>query len=87
MYVILRVIRAAFGLIAAWQLYSMFSVYLSYLDTLGFVTSMAWAMIIIKAFIVIVFGSLFFAVRILINRLYKKKSGGPHPALISPWSL
>ena len=87
MYIILRTIRAASGLIAVWQIYSISSVYLSSLTTVGAVTSMAWAFIIIKAVIVIIFGGLFFVIRLLINRLYKKKTGGPHPALRSLWSL
>lgn len=87
MYTILRLVRAAFGLIAIWQLYSMGSVYTSSMLEFGEETSMAWAFIIIKAIIVIVFGSLFFVIRLLINRSHKKRVGGPHPALLSRWSL
>ena len=87
MYITLRVIRALFGLVALWQLYRLFSVLVSSEATYGQVTTMAWAIAIVDGVIVIVFGALFFASRLLINRIHRKRTGSPHPALVSHWSI
>ena len=87
MYIILRIVRVAFGLLAAWQLYGILNVFAYSINTFGFETPNAKALIIIKAVIVVVFGGLFFAIRSIINRLHKKRAGVAHPALMSPLSL
>ena len=45
------------------------------------------ALVFIKVIALVVFGALFFGLRSLINWLYTKKHGTPHPALAKMWAL
>ena len=86
MYLLLRIIRGIVGAIAGWQVIGLLPV-AGWVQNLGAVTSAMWAIFVLKLVLLLVFGGLFFALRLLINRLHVRFQGSPHPALVKRWSL
>lgn len=86
MYLVLRIVRGIFGAIAGWQVIGMLPV-TGWLQNLGAVTSSMWAVLALKLVLLLLFCSLFFGMRLLINRLHIRLQGSPHPALVKTWSL
>ncbi len=86
MYTVLRIIRGIAGFIAGWQIFGLLPV-IGWLSNLSATTGGMWAIALVKALILVVFGAIFFGLRSLINNLHTKRHGIPHPALAGRWSL
>jgi hypothetical protein len=43
--------------------------------------------LVLKLILLLIFGGLFFGLRLFINKLHTKLQGSPHPALATKWSL
>jgi hypothetical protein len=85
-YILLRIIRALFGFIAAGQLLGLLPV-IGWLSNLSATNGGMWVIVVVKVFILLVFGGTFFWLRTLINKLHTKKHGMPHPTLHTRWTL
>lgn len=86
MFGFLRFIRGFCGFLFAMQIIGLFPV-LTWLQQPDAVTGNMLALVFIKVVALVIFGALFFWLRNLINRLYTKKHGIQHPALIKQWAL
>jgi hypothetical protein len=86
MYLVIRIIRGLFGLVAAAQLVQALAALLA-LSKPSTDTNTALAAATVAFVLVAIFGGLFFLLRALINRMHKSKHGTPHPALVKPWNL
>ena len=87
MFGLLRTIRAFCGLIFAIQVVGLLSVF-TWFQHPTVVTGSMLAMLLIKVITVVVFGGLFFWLRLAINRLHTKRYAMPHPALATKrWAL
>lgn len=80
MFGILRIVRAIAGLGFFFQLIGLFPA-LTWLQDTSAVDSKMVAFMGIKILLALVFGAIFFGMRLLINWLHIKKDGEPHPAL------
>ena len=84
---LLRFIRGFCGFIFGWQVLGLLPV-LSWVQQPDAITGSMVAVLLLKLVALVVFGSLFFALRRLINHLYEKKHGTPHPVLTEKkWAL
>ena len=86
MYLVLRIVRAVCGLIAALQIFGLLPV-LGWLQNLGAVTGDMWAVVVAKLLLLFVFGGIFFGLRSIINRSYLKAHGASNQTRIGLWSL
>ena len=87
MFGLLRFIRGFCGLLFVMQIVGLLPV-LTWLQQPDAVTDDMWAQVFIKVLALALFGSLFFGLRSIINRLHIRKHGVPHPALAEKqWSL
>lgn len=86
MFGFLRFIRGFCGFLFAMQIIGLFPV-LTWLQQPDAVTGNMLALVFIKVVALVIFGALFFWLRNLINRLYTRKHGTQHPALIKQWAL
>lgn len=80
MFGILRIVRAIAGLGFLFQLIGLFPV-LTWLQDTSAVDGKMLAFLGIKIVMALIFGAIFFGMRILINWLHIKKDGEPHPVL------
>jgi hypothetical protein len=85
-YLLLRVIRAVFGFMAAWQILGLLPV-VGWLQNIESASGGMWAIALVKIVMLLVFGTIFYGLRALINKLHFKKHGTQHPALVGRWSL
>ncbi|PPC80809.1 MAG: hypothetical protein CTY38_10295 [Methylotenera sp.] len=76
----LRLIRGLCGFLFVMQIVGLLPL-LTWLQQPDAVTGEMWAQVIIKVLAFGLFGWLFFVLRSIINRLYKKEHGVPHPIL------
>ena len=84
---LLRFIRGFCGVLFVMQIAGLLPV-LTWLQQPDAVTDGIWVQVIIKVLALALFGSLFFGLRSIINRLHTMKYGVPHPALAeNKWSL
>ena len=86
MFGLLRVIRGFFGFIAAWQVFTLLPI-LSWVQNLGAVNGKMMAILVMKLLIMGISFGAFFGLRLLINKLYIKRHGIKHPALVKKWTL
>lgn len=86
MFGFLRFIRGFCGFLFAMQIIGLFPV-ITWLQQPDAVSGNMLALVFIKVVALVVFGALFFWLRNLINRVYTKKHGTTHPALIKQWAL
>lgn len=91
MFFILRFIRGVFGFIFATQLLQVAEAVLNFAFRYELVSvdlGKYFALLLIKTVVLIVSCFLFFWLRLLINKLYEKKHGTPHPTLgDKKWNL
>jgi hypothetical protein len=91
MFFILRFIRGIFGVVFATQVLQVLEAVLSLAfkyDVVSVDLGKYFALLLIKTVVLIVSCFLFFWLRLLINKLYEKKHGTPHPALgAKKWNL
>jgi hypothetical protein len=80
MFGLLRLIRGFCGFLFASQVIGLLPA-LTWLQKPDAITDDMWVKVIIKTVALVLFGWLFFWLRKLINRLYTKKYGIPHPVL------
>ena len=85
-YIVLRVVRALIGFIAGWQIFGLLPV-IGWLSNLNATTGGMWAIVFVKAIILLIFGAMFFWLRTIINKLHSKKHGKPHPTMHTQWTL
>jgi len=85
-YIFLRIVRAIFGLIAAWQVLGLLPV-IGWLSNLGATNGGMWAFVLVKSILMLVTGGLFFWLSKYINRLHMKKHGKPHAGLYTQWTF
>lgn len=84
---LLRVIRGFCGFLFGWQILGLIPV-LSWVQQPSAITGSMWAVLILKLVAIVIFGSLFFGLRRLINYMHTKKHNLPHPALANNnWAL
>ena len=83
---LLRFVRGFCGILFFTQIAGLFSG-LTWPQQPDAVTGHMLALLLIKVVAIAIFGGLFFLLRNLINRLYIKRNGIPHPALVKQWSL
>jgi len=86
MFGFLRFVRGVSGLLFGMQIVGLLPI-LTWLKQPDAVTGSMLALVFIKVIALVVFGALFFGLRSLINWLYTKKHGTPHPALAKMWAL
>jgi len=86
MFGLLRFIRGFCGFLFAMQIVDLFPV-LTWLKQPDAVTGNMLALVFIKVVAMAIFGAMFFWLRNLINRLFTKRHGIPHPALVKQWAL
>ena len=86
MYSTLRIIRGIVGFIAGWQIVGLLPI-IGWLSNLEATNGGMWAIALLKALVLLVFGGIFFGLRALINKLHTKQHGIPHPAMTGKWSL
>ncbi len=87
MFRVLRFIRGVCGFIFALQIFGLLPMY-TWLLQPDAITGHMLALAFCKVIVLVVFGGLFFALRIIINRLHAKKHGVPHPALAkTTWAV
>lgn len=86
MFVLLRIVRGFFGMVAALQIFGLIPV-LGWISSPDDITGNMMAILTIKFIVLMVAGAVFFGMRLLINSIYKKKHGSPHPSLASKWAL
>lgn len=87
---LLRIIRGFCGLVFALQLIYIIEavLWLFAPEAVGVDMGKFFALLLLKAIYLAVAGFLFFWLRGLVNRLYTKKHGIPHPALaVKQWAL
>lgn len=80
MFGLLRIVRAIAGLGFLFQLIGLLPV-LTWLQDTSAVDGKMIAFLGIKILLALVFGAIFFGMRMLINWLHVKKDGKPHPVL------
>lgn len=83
-YILPRIIRALFGFIAGWQILGLLPV-IGWLSNLSATTGGMWAIVFVKALVLLIFGGIFFWLRPLINKLHTKKHGKPR--MYTQWTL
>lgn len=90
MFVLLRFIRGFCGFVFALQIIQLIEsvTWLLKPESAGIDMSIFFALVLIKVVVLGASGFLFFWLRDLINNLYIKKHGTPHPSLADKkWSL
>lgn len=78
--------RGIVGFLFGWQVIGLFPV-LSWLQDLSAVTGNMLGLGFLKLVLAVVFGSAFFGLRALINRIHLKRFGSLHPVLQKRWAL
>ena len=85
MYLGLRIVRGIAGFIALWQVLSLLPV-MTWIATPGSITSAMVLVVSVKAILLVLFATTYFAMGDLINKRHAK-TGSRHPVLSSQWSL
>lgn len=88
MYIVLRVIRAIFGVLFASQVLQVFEAIGLIVEPGGADVGKIYAILLIKAVLMLVSLAAFLGLRKLINWIHNKRNGEPHPALATKkWAL
>lgn len=80
MITLLRIVRGFFGVIFLWQIFTLLPS-LGWLGSVSSPTEAEQAMLMAKIVLGAISGTLFFAMRPMINWIHSRKHGAPHPAL------
>ena len=83
---LLRLLRGTVAIFFVLQIIGLLPV-LTWFSNPHVISDDMWIQLVIKIVAFIVFGLLFFALRILIHRLHNRWYGSPHPTLTSVWAL
>lgn len=88
MYIVLRVIRAIFGVLFASQVLQVFEAISLIVEPGSADVGKIYAIILVKTVVMLLSLAAFFGLRNLINWVHIKRKGAPHPALATKkWSL